>query len=405
MSCDINNASVITVNGLWKHYGPPLSGKLRSFFGNASAQNQAALKNIDFELKRGETLGVIGYNGAGKSTLLKVIAGITVPTRGTIEVIGRVFPMIDLNAGLHPEMTGRENVKLLGAVMGLSRREVHSFMPEIEQFCELGEWFDMPVRTYSSGMLVRLGFGVAINVQADILLIDEVLAVGDLPFQRKCFQQFERLRQKGVSIIFVSHNIRQVERMCDRVMLLHHGEILQIGSPDSVCLLYHRMSSTREMQTLRNRLPETATWQCSGEVMVTSVSVLDSNGRLVSELEPLAGVTIRVHYSAKVAIPHPVVGIRILTNDMMLVADFSTGDRYPTANISPGEGWCEATVKSLPLLQGVYSIGITIKCADGRCVYTGENLAFFGISYALHAKNNFGLVHVSARWTFSSNVS
>lgn len=401
----MNDAPVITANGLWKSYGLPLSGMLRSFFGSASAKDRFALRNISFELKRGETLGVIGYNGAGKSTLLKVISGISAPTRGTISVTGRVFPMIELNAGLHPEMTGRENVRLLGAVMGLSRREVQSFMPDIEQFCELGEWFDMPVRTYSSGMLVRLGFGVAINVRADILLIDEVLAVGDLPFQRKCFRQFERLRRQGVSIIFVSHNLRQVERICDRVMLLHHGEILHIGPPDTVCLLYHRMSSTREMETLRNRLPDTATWQCSGEMTVTSVSLLDKDGRPVSEFEPCAGVAIRVYYSAKVAISHPVVGIRILTDDMMLVADFSTGDKHPAAEIHPGEGWCEAVVDSLPLLQGIYSIGVTIKCADGRCVYTGENLAFFGISYAPHAKNNFGLVHVTARWTFSTQTS
>ncbi|MCX8043099.1 MAG: ABC transporter ATP-binding protein [Desulfobacterota bacterium] len=400
----MSGVTVLEVQGLWKHYGLPLPKMLLPFFGSFAASERAALKNIHFELKRGETLGVIGYNGAGKSTLLKVLAGVTAQTRGTVNLRGRVFPMIELNAGLHPDMTGRENVKLLSAIMGLSRSAIQSTLPAIEAFCELGEWFDLPVRTYSSGMLVRLGFGVAINIRADILLIDEVLAVGDLPFQRKCYNQFERLRQQGVSIIFVSHNIRQIERICDRVMLLHQGETLCIGEPEEVCLRYHKMSSARDMECVRMLLPEIATWQCSGELTVTSVTVMDANGSPTSEFMPCAGMKILIQYQSEVAVVHPVVGIRIITSDMMRIADFSTGDRFPTAAIHPGTGWIEAAINALPLLQGVYSIGVTIKAPDGRCIYTGENLAFFGISYAAETRNNFGIVHIDAQWAFSHNT-
>jgi len=396
----MNTTPLIIVHHLWKHYGLPLPRVVRFLAGGKKTSDHAALQDISFELNRGETLGVIGYNGAGKSTLLKVLAGVTPPTSGSVSVSGTVFPMIELNAGLHPEMTGRENVRLLGALMGFSRRALESRMAAIKEFCELGEWFDMPVRMYSNGMLVRLGFSVAINVQAEVLLIDEVLAVGDLPFQRKCYTQIERLRRHGASIVFVSHNIRQVERISDRVMLLHNGSIKSIGNPEEVCLMYHRMSSAREMSTARTMLPDAATWQGSGELIIECLTILDNKGNTTSEIEPLSPLRIRVHYHAHNPIESPIIGLRILTDDMMRVAEFTTGDRYPGALLSCGSGWFEATVISLPLLPGIYTIGLTIKCPDGRTVYIGDNLAFFSISYAQHTKNSFGIVHLDAIWLF-----
>ena len=190
MSSDI----VIKIEGLWKRYGLPIPdvlGKVRSLLGSANSVGRNgearnwALRDVNLEVRRGETIGIVGRNGAGKSTLLKVLAGVTAPTRGRVEIRGRIFPMIELNAGLHKELTGRENVRLLGAVMGMSRREIELRLPGIEDFTDLGEWFDRPVRMYSSGMLSRLGFGVAVNVESDVILIDETFAVGDLKFQEQ----------------------------------------------------------------------------------------------------------------------------------------------------------------------------------------------------------------------------
>ncbi|MBZ0306406.1 MAG: ATP-binding cassette domain-containing protein, partial [Anaerolineae bacterium] len=167
--------TVIRVEGLYKQYGLPLPSPFSRLRG--LTEPKWSLRDIQFEVRGGETLGIIGYNGAGKSTLLKVLAGVTPPTRGQVEVRGRVFPMIELNAGMNMELTGRENVLLLGILMGMSRAEIRAKLPEIEDFCELGKWFDEAVWKYSSGMLARLGFSVALNVDADILLVDEVLAV------------------------------------------------------------------------------------------------------------------------------------------------------------------------------------------------------------------------------------
>jgi len=247
----MSNDVVVRVDGLWKRYGLPLKPALRRLANRLRAPMTAthasrdgdlwALRDVSFEIHRGQTLGVIGYNGAGKSTLLKVLAGVSPPTRGSVEVQGRIFPMIELNAGVHPELTGRENTYLLAAIMGLSRREIEVKMPEIEEFTELGDWFDRPVRMYSSGMLVRLGFSVAINVDADILLVDEVLAVGDITFQRKCFDKIEQMQNSGNTIVFVSHAIRQVERLCDKVLVLDEGR--QIAFGDTVDTVSQRVQS------------------------------------------------------------------------------------------------------------------------------------------------------------------
>ncbi|MGB7339469.1 MAG: ABC transporter ATP-binding protein, partial [Phototrophicaceae bacterium] len=220
--------TVIQVNDLWKRYGLPFIPRWRQALDKMRNQEKSidaygpwSLHGLNFDVKKGETLGIIGHNGAGKSTLLKILAGVTPPTQGNIEVGGRIFPMIELNAGLHNELTGRQNAYMLGAIMGLSRAEINERIEQVKEFSELGDWFERPVRKYSSGMLTRLGFSVAIHVDADILLIDEVLSVGDITFQRKCFDHMERLQaDQNTTMIFVSHSIRQVERLCERTLML-----------------------------------------------------------------------------------------------------------------------------------------------------------------------------------------
>ena len=243
---------VITIDGLWKRYGLGIRSEFLDFLSDSKQSSKIpdqkevwALRDINLEVRRGETLGIIGQNGAGKSTLLKVLAGVTKITHGKAETRGTIFPMIELNAGLNPELTGRENVYLLAAIMGLSRGDTEAKLPEIEDFCELSEWFDEPVRKYSTGMVTRLGFGVAMNVQADILLVDEVLAVGDLTFQRKCFDRMETMRRENVTTLFVSHNIRQVERICSRAIILQSGQIIEKGETGPVCDRYYLESHAK----------------------------------------------------------------------------------------------------------------------------------------------------------------
>jgi lipopolysaccharide transport system ATP-binding protein len=197
-----------------------------------------ALEDISFEVYKGECFGVIGRNGAGKSTLLGLIAGVLKPDRGKIEVKGRVSPLLELGAGFHPDLTGRENIILNGILLGMTKKEVLNKMEEIIEFSELGEFIDQPLRTYSSGMMARLGFSVVAHLDPEILLVDEVLAVGDINFQNKCIKKIESFREKGVTIVFVSHAIEQVEEMCDRVLWTDQHRIKAIGKAKEICKLY-----------------------------------------------------------------------------------------------------------------------------------------------------------------------
>lgn len=197
-----------------------------------------ALQDVDVQVRRGESLGIIGRNGAGKSTLLKVIARVLRPTKGRVWVRGNVAPLIELGAGFHPELTGRENVFLNGAMLGFSRPQMAEKFDRIVEFAELGAFIDAPLRAYSSGMVVRLGFAVATEVDPDILIIDEVLAVGDEPFQRKCLARMEAFRERGTTILFVSHALDMVRRICDRAIWVDGGRVRQSGAVDDVIRAY-----------------------------------------------------------------------------------------------------------------------------------------------------------------------
>jgi len=193
-----------------------------------------ALDDVSINIKRGESLGVIGPNGSGKSTLLRIVADLARPTSGTVRVAGRISALLELGAGFHPQITGRENAILNAVLLGLSRKEAAERLPEIIAFSELGDFIDQPMRTYSSGMYIRLGFAVAVHVKADVLLVDEVLAVGDTEFQQKCYAHIEKLRADGVTIVLVSHDLGSVTRFCDRAVLLQHGRLQIDGESQPV---------------------------------------------------------------------------------------------------------------------------------------------------------------------------
>lgn len=197
-----------------------------------------ALENVSFEVYRGECFGIIGKNGAGKSTLLGLAAGVLKPDKGKIVVRGRIFPLLELGAGFHPELTGRENIILNGILLGMTKSEVLRKIDEIIEFSELGEFVDQPLRTYSSGMVARLGFSVIAHLDPEILLVDEILAVGDINFQKKCMEKIMDFRKNGVTILLVSHNLEQVEKLCDRAMWIDEHKVKIIGDPKEVCKAY-----------------------------------------------------------------------------------------------------------------------------------------------------------------------
>jgi ABC-type polysaccharide/polyol phosphate transport system ATPase subunit len=207
--------------------------------GEETSKGFTALDNLNFEIKRGEVVGIIGPNGSGKSTILKLIAGVMSPTAGKIFVHGQVSPLIELGAGMHPELTGRENIYLNGAILGLKRKEIEKNLQNIIDFSEISEFIDQPVKHYSSGMYMRLAFSIAIHVHPEILLIDEILAVGDTDFQAKCFKKMEEYkRDNNITIVFVSHNLNQVKSFCERVIYLNHHQILADGNPKDVIKKY-----------------------------------------------------------------------------------------------------------------------------------------------------------------------
>lgn len=208
--------------------------------GEAAVETFWALQDINLEIKKGETVGIIGPNGSGKSTLLKLIAGVSQPTKGSITVNGRIAPLIELGAGFHPELTGRENVMLNGVILGMTRKEVEAKFEEIVNFAELWEFIDQPVKHYSSGMYLRLAFAVAIHTEPEILLVDEILGVGDEAFQRKCFQKITDLKERNVTIIMVTHSLDSVEKYCGKAILLKHSKLLFQGTVVETISQYQR---------------------------------------------------------------------------------------------------------------------------------------------------------------------
>lgn len=216
----------------FKEFLPALLG------GKETAENFTALSDISFTVNKGETVGIIGPNGSGKSTILKLIAEVMSPTNGSVSVHGKVSPLIELGAGFHPELTGRENIFLNGAILGLSQKQIEKNFKSIVDFAELWEFIDQPIKHYSSGMYMRLAFAVAVHVDPDILIVDEILAVGDTVFQAKCFTKMEEFKKNGVTIMFVSHSLTQVQQFCNKAIYLNHGNLITKGSTDMVCYQY-----------------------------------------------------------------------------------------------------------------------------------------------------------------------
>jgi ABC-type polysaccharide/polyol phosphate transport system ATPase subunit len=339
--------SAISVKNIWKQFilYHQLQGTLRETllrFGavrNLGREKFWALRNISFEVPPGEMLGIIGENGSGKTTLLRIILGITPPTQGTIEINGQLSALLELAAGFHPDLTGKENIYLNGAILGLSRSEIAEKMPAIIEFAELDKFIDVPIKHYSAGMYLRLGFSIAININPDILLIDEVLAVGDQSFAQKCLAKITEFKNNNKTIILVSHDFSTVERICDRVIHLEKGEIKETGNAKYIVQKHLRniveRSITLKMQQESLQKIDTARtpvrWG-SNEVEFTRVQIFDEKHQERYIFLPGERIEIVLEYIAHEPIENPCFGIGIDTEDKIYI----TGGNTKTKNIKVG---------------------------------------------------------------------
>ena len=289
--------------------------------GRAKYEEFLALRDVSLEVPTGGTFGLIGENGSGKSTLLKCMARILRPEKGRITVTGKISALLELGAGFHPELSGRENVYLNGAILGLSRKEIDAKFDDIVGFAGLEKFIDTPVKNYSSGMYVRLGFSVAINVDPDVLLVDEVLAVGDESFQRRCDEKFAELKNAGKTIVIVSHALGTLRHLCDEIVSLEKGRVVARGEPGLVIDSY--VERTHE----ERRPDETGgTRWGSGEARVEKVELLSSGDRPVTRIRTGDAVTLRLHYETDEPVARPVFGIGITRIDGVHITGPNTRD-------------------------------------------------------------------------------
>ncbi|HEY2786233.1 MAG TPA: ABC transporter ATP-binding protein [Fimbriiglobus sp.] len=286
--------------------------KVRQLSGPAATDSDHgfwAVKDVSFEVNRGEVLGVIGRNGAGKSTLLKLLSRITEPTKGRIEVRGRLSSLIEVGAGFHPELTGRENVHLYGCILGMTRAEIASKFDRIVQFAEIGEFLDTPVKRYSSGMFVRLAFSVAAHLEPEILVVDEVLAVGDATFQKRCLDRMTELARQGRTVLFVTHNLQLVPQLCSRAVMLTRGRVEKMG--DSGEVTRHYLARLLEDAQLGNLADKPRTGD--GRARFVRGSLVDEGGRTVAQFVSGDDLIVRMEVESKVAIPDVALAV-VLSN-------------------------------------------------------------------------------------------
>jgi lipopolysaccharide transport system ATP-binding protein len=332
---------------------------IRNSNGNEALNHETiyALKDVSFDVKRGEVLGVIGRNGAGKSTLLKILSRITEPTDGYAEIRGRVGSLLEVGTGFHPELTGRENIYLNGAILGMKKSEIEQKFDEIVAFSELEKFLDTPVKYYSSGMYVRLAFGVAAHLEPEILLVDEVLAVGDISFQKKCLGKMKSVSQEGRTVVFVSHNMAAIESLCQRGIVISAGKIVVDGTQLEAIFSY-LSDVTSSSISLRDRTDR----EGNGDVRITEIEYRDENGKPLTTLRSGQTVDILLHFetSAGVRAGNVITSIAVRTQmdvPVFLLHNRLTGDDWGQL---PQHGTFVCRIKKLPLPASVYRLRYTL---------------------------------------------
>jgi ABC-type polysaccharide/polyol phosphate transport system ATPase subunit len=368
----------IAVRNVSKSYRAHRDGR-RSLFRRA--ERIRALKEISFDVQRGEALGIVGPNGSGKTTLIKLLARITSPDSGDITITGRLMSLVEVGAGFHPELSGRENVFLNAAIFGVPVTEVHERFDHILEFSGLADFIDAPVKTYSSGMFVRLGFAIASQLDADILLLDEVLAVGDLTFQARCIDRIEEIRRSGRTILLVSHDLAAVERLCDRVLLLTSGEMAGEGSPRDMIEKY-QISATK-------RVPNSNLNFEGGGITLHGVSFVGHSGTQPRTGAPL---TVRVSYDSDVSIDDVVFTVSFIWPSGYICTELVS----PPAALAPGRGHVVFDCPILAIQRGLYTIDLAITTVSGRVLAKRIRAAPFRVDPGLIVQGDFYMTH-SAR--------
>ena len=359
-----------------------------------------ALRNVSFVVATGETLGLIGHNGAGKSSLLKLISGVLRPTSGQITVNGRLSALLELGAGFHLDLTGRENIFLNGSILGIDRRLLHSQIEEIVDFAELGDFINMPVKHYSSGMLVRLGFAIATSMEPEVLLVDEVLAVGDLAFQAKCINRINKLKANGTTIVFVSHEPGLIRKLCDRCVWLEGSQVQQIGPSAEVMDKYEAAmlpaDAILDLPGLASRVKKR--WG-SRVVEITSVRCLDSAGSLCQKFVTGQPFTVEICYQTHQPIELPSFGIAIYRADGVHVNGTNTTiERFPL-QVLDGQGCVFYHLDPLPLLAGDYELTVAIYDHESIHPYDHHHRMYtFTVGHGPDTRRIEGLVRLPASW-------
>ena len=355
-----------------------------------------ALKDLSFDIKKGEAVGIIGVNGAGKSTILKIITGVLTPSEGEVEINGRISALLELGAGFNPEYTGLQNVYLNGTMMGFTKEEVDSKLDAILSFADIGDFINQPVKTYSSGMFVRLAFAVAINIEPEILIVDEALSVGDVFFQTKCFHKFEEFRKAGKTIIFVSHDLGSIRRYCDKAILLNHGEKVTEGTPAEVIDIYKRVLAGHfeefDDQDKPYTVPDTSsasgTWKSNYEinpshdeygdkdVEIIDFAVIDCKGKYTSVLTKGDPFKIKVRIRANRPAEEPIVTYTIKTMKGTDITGTNTMfEGYSLGHMEPGDEKTVTFTQKMNIQGGQYLLSI------GCTRFEGDELKVFNRLY------------------------
>jgi len=366
-------------------------------------QTLRALQDISFTVPEGEAVGIIGKNGAGKSTLLKVLSRITSPTTGSISVRGRLSALLEVGTGFHQDLTGRENVYLNGSILGMTRDEVDRRFNDIIEFAEVERFLDTPIKRYSSGMRLRLGFAVAAHLDPDVLLVDEVLAVGDASFQKKCLGQMDELRRGKRTILFVSHNMAAVETLCSRAIWIDGGRIREDGPVGEV--ISHYLSSYGGTEGSHQDLTDYADRTGIGNIRFTGIEYLTSAGEQLELIRSGDRIRVRLHYRATERIVEPHFGFEIHSQMGTLITETSTwSTNTDVPNIDPGEGSFELEIDSLNLMPGRYRVSLWISSIGGidydivpHCsIFDVETSDVFGAGRG--GDQRFGLVYFPSQW-------
>lgn len=382
-----------------------LSYGLKSLFrrdGRAGRSEKTfwALSDVDFEIREGEIVGIIGHNGAGKSTLLKILSRITLPTTGRAEIYGRVGSLLEVGTGFHPELTGRENIFLNGAIIGMTKNEINRHFDAIVDFSEVEQFIDMPVKRYSSGMYVKLAFSVSAHLKPEILMIDEVLSVGDLQFQRKCMAYIEELRTSNSTILFVSHNMFAVKSMCSRVLFLSEGRIRFDGSPAEAIQLYEGPNKTSALPWAQNAIgAEPSEW----DIFVESVETLDEEGAQRTLFNFGERIRIRLNYSVRRTVENPNFLVSFIRSDDVSCCNYNTAmDGFAVPSLATG-GSIELLTPPLNLVSESYKILVLVRDAKFERLYCAQIGSTFHVRHDL-LNTHFGVFHEQGEWSLPNEV-